>query len=107
MQARYGFSGAALAGRLAAAPRAQPRQQHVVDLQGEAVVTAATVLGTVAGVGLLVWARDVLSVPVLGTVFGLAMLATELLVIDSTTDPRRFRQELRWNSAYHRLGLAG
>jgi hypothetical protein len=37
------------------------------------------VLGTVGGVGVLVWARGALSLPVLGTVFGLAMLATELL----------------------------
>ena len=35
------------------------------------------------------------------------MLHTELLVIDADTSPRRFRQELRWNAAYHRLGLGG
>jgi L-arabinose isomerase len=33
------------------------------------------------------------------------MLRTELLVIDGTTTPRRFLQELRWNQAYHRLAL--
>src|SRR5215216_531884 len=35
------------------------------------------------------------------------MLHTELLVIDANTSPRRFRSELRWNAAYHRLGLGG
>jgi L-arabinose isomerase len=35
------------------------------------------------------------------------MLHTELLVIDAKTSPRRFRSELRWNAAYHRLGLGG
>jgi len=35
------------------------------------------------------------------------MLGTELVVIGSDTEPRRFRQELRWNSAFHRLGLGG
>jgi L-arabinose isomerase len=35
------------------------------------------------------------------------MLRTELAVIGSDTEPRRFRQELRWNSAFHRLGLGG
>ncbi|MCA0144558.1 hypothetical protein [Blastococcus sp. LR1] len=44
----------------------------------EAVVRGTAVLGAVGGIGLLVWARGLLSVPVLGTVFGLAMLATEL-----------------------------
>ncbi|WP_369257934.1 hypothetical protein [Geodermatophilus amargosae] len=45
----------------------------------EAAVRVCTVLATVGGVGVLVWARGLLPVPVLGTVFGLAMLATELL----------------------------
>ncbi|GGM09273.1 MULTISPECIES: L-arabinose isomerase [Micromonospora] len=31
------------------------------------------------------------------------MVATELVVIDADTRPRRFAQELRWNQAYHRL----
>jgi L-arabinose isomerase len=35
------------------------------------------------------------------------MLRTELLVIDADTSPRRFRSEIRWNAAYHRLGLDG
>jgi L-arabinose isomerase len=35
------------------------------------------------------------------------MLQTELLVIDADTHPRRFRSEIRWNAAYHRLGLGG
>ena len=35
------------------------------------------------------------------------MLHTELLVIDADTSPRRFRSEIRWNAAYHRLGLGG
>jgi capsular polysaccharide biosynthesis protein len=44
----------------------------------EAVVRGTAVLGAVGGIGVLVWARGILSVPVLGSVFGLAMLATEL-----------------------------
>jgi L-arabinose isomerase len=35
------------------------------------------------------------------------MLHTELLAIDADTSPRRFRSELRWNAACHRLGLGG
>jgi L-arabinose isomerase len=35
------------------------------------------------------------------------MLQTELLLIDADTQPRRFRSEIRWNAAYHRLGLGG
>jgi L-arabinose isomerase len=35
------------------------------------------------------------------------IIGTDLLVIDADTDPRRFRQEIRWNQAYHRLGLGG
>jgi L-arabinose isomerase len=35
------------------------------------------------------------------------MLQTELLVIGADTHPRRFRSEIRWNAAYHRLGLGG
>ncbi|GGM02383.1 L-arabinose isomerase [Nakamurella endophytica] len=31
------------------------------------------------------------------------IVATELVVIDETTEIRRFQQELRWNQAYHRL----
>ena len=31
------------------------------------------------------------------------MTDTELLVIDETTTVRDFRNELRWNQAYHRL----
>ncbi|RJK97787.1 L-arabinose isomerase [Vallicoccus soli] len=31
------------------------------------------------------------------------MVATELVVIDAATTPRRLRQELRWSAAYHRL----
>ena len=31
---------------------------------------------------------------------------TELALIDRETTPRRFRQELRWNGAYHRLAAA-
>ena len=31
------------------------------------------------------------------------MLGVELLVIDERTDVARFRQEMRWNQAYHRL----
>jgi L-arabinose isomerase len=31
------------------------------------------------------------------------MLRTELVHIDAATTSRRFRQELRWNQAYHRL----
>jgi L-arabinose isomerase len=31
------------------------------------------------------------------------MVATELVVIDGDTTPRRFLSELRWNQAYHRL----
>jgi len=31
------------------------------------------------------------------------LLGVELLVIDSDTQPRRFAQEMRWNSAYYRL----
>lgn len=30
---------------------------------------------------------------------------TELLLIDESTDARRFGQEIRWNQAYHRLAL--
>ena len=33
------------------------------------------------------------------------MLQTELLVIDEATTPRRFSDEVRWNSAYYRLAL--
>ena len=29
----------------------------------------------------------------------------ELVIIDADTTPRRFNNELRWNSAYHRLNL--
>ncbi|WBB80631.1 L-arabinose isomerase [Micromonospora sp. WMMD882] len=32
-----------------------------------------------------------------------AMVATELVVIDADTRPRRFADELRWNQAYYRL----
>jgi L-arabinose isomerase len=31
------------------------------------------------------------------------MTGTELALVDATTTPRRFTQELRWNQAYHRL----
>ncbi|MBA8794151.1 L-arabinose isomerase [Friedmanniella endophytica] len=31
------------------------------------------------------------------------ILGTELVVIDADTTPRRFRDELRWSAAYHRL----
>jgi L-arabinose isomerase len=31
------------------------------------------------------------------------MTRTELALIDAHTTPRRFRQELRWNAAYHKL----
>jgi L-arabinose isomerase len=31
------------------------------------------------------------------------MLRTELVLIDASTESRRFRQELRWNQAYYRL----
>ena len=34
-----------------------------------------------------------------------AMVGTELAVIDAATTPRQFANELRWNQAYHRLGL--
>jgi L-arabinose isomerase len=34
-----------------------------------------------------------------------AMMGTELVIIDADTRPRRFNNELRWNSAYHRLNL--
>ena len=34
------------------------------------------------------------------------MVDTELLLIDDTTEPRRFRAEQRWGSAYRRLRLA-
>lgn len=34
-----------------------------------------------------------------------SMLRTELLMIDNTTDVRRFQQEIRWNQAYYRLAL--
>lgn len=44
-----------------------------------ASATTSTVLAMVGGVGVLLWARGVLPVPVLGVVFGLAMLATEVL----------------------------
>jgi L-arabinose isomerase len=33
------------------------------------------------------------------------MLRVELALIDGSTTTRRFRQELRWNQAYHRLAL--
>ncbi|MFD0375624.1 L-arabinose isomerase [Streptomyces sp. NPDC127112] len=33
------------------------------------------------------------------------MLRLELLLIDESTTPQRFRRELRWNQAYHRLAL--
>jgi L-arabinose isomerase len=33
------------------------------------------------------------------------MLGVELALIDADTDRRRFAQEIRWNQAYHRLGL--
>ncbi|SDQ16296.1 L-arabinose isomerase [Quadrisphaera sp. DSM 44207] len=32
------------------------------------------------------------------------MVGTELALVDAGTSTRRFRQELRWNAAYHRLG---
>jgi L-arabinose isomerase len=34
-----------------------------------------------------------------------AMIGTELVVIDANTTTRQFGNELRWNSAFHRLGL--
>ncbi len=34
-----------------------------------------------------------------------AMAGTELLIIDEGTTPRRFAEAIRWNQAYHRLGL--
>ncbi|WP_460605089.1 L-arabinose isomerase [Jatrophihabitans fulvus] len=34
------------------------------------------------------------------------LTGVELAMIDADTDPRRFRQELRWNAAYHRLAAA-
>jgi L-arabinose isomerase len=34
------------------------------------------------------------------------MISTELLIIGADTVPSRFIQEIRWNQAYHRLGLA-
>jgi L-arabinose isomerase len=34
------------------------------------------------------------------------MAATELVVIDEDTTPRRFARELRWNQAYYRLAGA-
>lgn len=45
----------------------------------EASVYGSTVLAAVGGVGVLVWARGVLTLPVLGVVFGLAVLATGVL----------------------------
>jgi len=33
------------------------------------------------------------------------MVGTELLVIDADTKRRAFANEMRWNAAYHRLGL--
>jgi L-arabinose isomerase len=35
------------------------------------------------------------------------MLRTELLVIGANTEPRSFANEIRWNHAAHRLGIAG
>jgi L-arabinose isomerase len=34
-----------------------------------------------------------------------ATIGVELLVIDADTKPRSFANELRWNQAYHRLGM--
>ncbi|SHF68439.1 L-arabinose isomerase [Jatrophihabitans endophyticus] len=34
------------------------------------------------------------------------LTGVELAMIDDRTEPRRFRQELRWNAAYHRLAAA-
>jgi capsular polysaccharide biosynthesis protein len=44
-----------------------------------AAASGSAVLAAVGGVGVLVWARGVLPVPVLGVVFGLAVLATGVL----------------------------
>ena len=43
----------------------------------EAGVRASLVLGAVCGVGVILWAKQVLSVPAIGVCFGLSMLATE------------------------------
>lgn len=57
----------------------------------EASVRASTVLALVGGVGVLVWARDLLPLPVLGTAFGVAMLATEVLSGSGTDNVWKFQ----------------
>jgi capsular polysaccharide biosynthesis protein len=45
----------------------------------EAGVRTSLVLGAVGGVGVILWAKQVLPVPAIGVCFGLSMLATEFL----------------------------
>jgi hypothetical protein len=57
----------------------------------EAGAQFSLVLATIGGTGVLVWARTVLPVPVLGAVFGLAMLVTGLVDAAETANPWKFQ----------------
>ncbi|SFN98618.1 Capsular polysaccharide biosynthesis protein [Geodermatophilus obscurus] len=63
---------------------------HGFVLNGASVRTS-TVLAAVGGVGVLLWARTVLPVPVLGVAFGLGMLATGLLGAPGTDNLWKFQ----------------
>ena len=57
----------------------------------EASARASSVLGMVGGVGVLLWARGILPLPVLGTAFGLGMLLTELADAPGTENLWKFQ----------------
>ncbi len=57
----------------------------------EAGAQTSLVLAMAGGAGVVLWARTVLPVPVLGAVFGLAMLATGLVDASGTANPWKFQ----------------
>ncbi|RZU34454.1 hypothetical protein [Blastococcus saxobsidens] len=57
----------------------------------EAAARGSAVLGAVGGVGVLLWARGVLPIPVLGIAFGVGMLLTELSSAAGTANLWKFQ----------------
>ena len=63
---------------------------HALELHG-AVHTAVLVLTIVAGTGLILWARSLLSVTAIGVAYGLGYLAAGLLEVPGSPDPWKFQ----------------
>ncbi len=68
----------------------------------EAGTQVSLVLATAGGAGVVLWARTVLPVPVLGAAFGLAMLASGLVDASGTDNPWKFQ----FSSPLMVIGLA-